>query len=163
MIMSRVRSISVIMKSSIVRRYRIPALITCGVFAIGLVVFPRSKTLPSKPADAPEQEFLEWQPYGRCLVAIVERNGVFVGQDRIDVDAFAGYYDRVLRAEKPQSAMIYGTKDSRYGDFVRVYAALRKELGNDVHVFTVSVPEGKRWNAIEIVKDGHTESGEPLL
>jgi biopolymer transport protein ExbD len=131
-------------KAKIALQYVLPAALAGGVVAFCL-------SLPSLPFRTGKQnaelQIVEF-PHGQCLIAVIEPDGVYVGNDRISVDQFGTVFDTSYRKQKLDWAMVFGTPKSRYGDAVKVYSKLHEALGNRITLNTIPVRPGTRWKAI---------------
>ena len=131
------------------RRYALPAALTAGLFAACAVLVSRG---PVPHARAVPLEYFVYSQ-GRCLVVVVERDGAYIGPDRVAIDALSSFVSVVYRGQHLDGAIVYGADGSRYGDFVRVYSDLRKIFGDRTSVCALPIAPGTRWRPIEFM--GH--------
>jgi hypothetical protein len=129
-------------------KYVLPAAIVGALVTFAVAGFHRRPWKALEPESAPTIKTIRLQR-GRCLVAVVERDGVYIGDVRLPFQHFDAVFNTLYGKERSSCAKVFGSDESRYGDAVNVYSELKRIYRENVTLETWPVSSGTRWNAIE--------------
>ena len=87
------------------------------------------------------------------LNVVVETTGVFIGEERIQFDAFRDYLIQHAQDWRPDHVFVFGTMKSRFGRGVEVYDMLRLLKLSPCLQHEV-LRAGVRLPVVEMWKDG---------
>ncbi len=100
------------------------AVLLLGVLAVLLVSY-WTRTKPTIPDPEPDYA---WQtvrnPHGRVLYVVIDFDGVYLGQERIDPVIAKDVINAMLREQQIHNLVIYGTTHARFGVGVDIFANL---------------------------------------
>lgn len=89
---------------------------------------PEPKPAASANTEALTKEDVVRIPHGRVLYVVVDFDGVYLGQDRLDPLLAKDAINAMLKAEKIHNLVIYGTTEARFGPAADIFAHLDPSL-----------------------------------
>jgi hypothetical protein len=146
----------------LLKTYRVPALI--AVLVLGSIILlgtyiaknqRENKRLAIDDLKIPELEIIEL-PHGRVLYAIVEKEGVYLGEKFVAFPDLEKYLKENQATLRPQYALVLGTESANYGKFISVFSIIRSTLKIPATINTVALEPGTRRGPIE-VHENHWE------
>jgi hypothetical protein len=132
--------------------YVIPTVLTSAIVCTAVLLTVERRSPPPVPPDLTEEPHDVDNFNGPCLVLVIERDGVYIGQQRFPFEYSGDAAGAILRKENIHRALIVGTTSSRFGDAVTVYRSLDRVIGSKAHLETFPVRPGTRWNPVETLR-----------
>ena len=100
------------------------AVLLLGILVVLLVSY---WTRPKPPVPDPEPEYssqIVRMPHGRVLYVVVDFDGVYLGQERVDPLIATDVINATLKEQKIHNLVIYGTTHARFGAATEIFANL---------------------------------------
>ncbi len=101
------------------------ALLVLGALVV-LFVLPRSRAKPPAAVASESNNSFEVvrMPHGRVLYVVVDFDGVYLGQERLDPVIAKDVINAMLKEQKIHNLVIYGTTHARFGAAADIFANL---------------------------------------
>ena len=148
-----------------IRRYLFPALLSALLLAAvfiagnlspslvsrkrpvdGLAPERTKITMPEMPPDEPKVQI----PHARVLCAVVEDDGIYIGEEFVPFLLFHKTLEDHANEWKADCAIVGGTTSSRFGRVTEAIDTVRAVLRVPVMMETMTMPDGARRIPITI-------------
>jgi hypothetical protein len=133
------------------KRYLIPSLIAVLLLAC-LIVSGYVHTQNLGKTKKPDEAELIQLPHGRVLYAVIEENGIYIGQEFVSFLLFPKFLEENRMKLQPDYALILGTESTKYGHVAEAFASIKGVLKIPATIVTIPTANGTRRGPIEVHK-----------
>jgi len=133
------------------KSYLFPSAIAALVLAASFVAgeFAGARQLVRYPEPLKPQPVSE-SPHGRILHVVVDQDGIYIGDRLVFFDDFHDYLIGYAREMHPDSAVVCGTRSSRFGRVAEALGTIRAVLNITATMETRTFADGTRQEAVEV-------------
>jgi hypothetical protein len=106
---------------------RIPAMVAVLLLGVLAILLVSHWTRPKPTVPDPEPDYssqIVRMPHGRVLYVVVDFDGVYLGQERLDPRIAKDVINAMLKEQKIHNLVIYGTTHARFGAAADIFTNL---------------------------------------